>query len=65
MPRPRLADRPIRLEIKIPESLHARIQLALYSPAEQRVPHGAWSALIKTLLTKAFNQRETGNGAQS
>jgi hypothetical protein len=52
MPRGRPAKviRPIEKTINIPEDILARVDLMLYSELEQRVPHGAWSRLITSLL---------------
>ena len=43
-------ERPIKLEISLPESLRGRLDLFLWSPTEGRVPKGAYSALIVQLL---------------
>lgn len=52
MPRPKLIDRPSRLEVTIPESISAKVRIELFSGLEGRVPHGAWSRLITGLLTE-------------
>jgi hypothetical protein len=43
-------ERPIKLEISLPESLRGRLDLLLWSPTEGRIPQGAYSALIVQLL---------------
>lgn len=50
MPRPLKADRPVEKSISIPGSVATRVDLQLYSEFEGRVPHGAWSRLMTTLL---------------
>lgn len=42
MPRPKYADPPRPVHIQIPGSLHARIELRLFSTVEGKVPYGAW-----------------------
>lgn len=37
-------------EISLPPELVARVDLALYSELEDRVPHGAWQKLLCRLL---------------
>lgn len=54
MARPPKADRPVRQEIYLPQSLHDQLTLILWSPAEQRVPHGAWSKFFETLARQAL-----------
>ena len=56
MARPLKTDRPIRQEIYLPESLHAELAIRLYSSAEQRVPHGAWSKFFEALARQALAQ---------
>ena len=56
MARPPKADRPIRQEIFLPESLHSRLTLILWSPVEGRVPHGVWSKFFETLARNALAQ---------
>lgn len=43
-------DRPERKNITIPTSVLAKVELALYSSIEGRVPHGSWSELVTGLL---------------
>lgn len=50
MPRPRNPFPGVQTQVLIPEDVRARLSLALYSPAEQRVPYGAYSKLITQLL---------------
>lgn len=41
MSRPPLILRPVKITTYLPEDLHAKLMLHLYSPSEQRVPKGA------------------------
>lgn len=54
MPRPFKTDRPIKLTISLPESLHTRLSLLLFSTADGRVPLGAWSTFFETLGRQAL-----------
>lgn len=45
-------DRPSRVEIWLPESLHLRLKLELFSELEGKVPHGRMSELGVELFTK-------------
>lgn len=56
MARPRKADRPVRLEISLPESLHSKLSIILFSSAEGRVPQGAWSSFFETLARQALDR---------
>lgn len=55
MPRPRKTDRPVRREIYLPESLDTRVALLLWSPAENRIPHGAYSLFVESLIRRALD----------
>lgn len=50
MGRPAKAIRPIEKKINIPEDLTVQVDLILWSELEQRVPHGAWSRYIISLI---------------
>lgn len=63
MARPPKADRPVRQEIYLPESLHSQLTLVLFSPVEQRVPHGAWSQFFETLARQALAKLTPPEGA--
>lgn len=58
MSRPPKADRPERVDVYLPATLKARLALLLFSPAEQRIPHGAWSQFFETLARKALARVE-------
>jgi hypothetical protein len=58
MPRPKNPFPGIRSQILIPEDVRARLSLALYSPAEQRVPYGAYSSLVTQLLRDWLDARD-------
>lgn len=57
MPRPRKVDRPHRMELQLPESLYAKMNAELYSDLEGRVPHGAYSNLFETLVSRWLVER--------
>lgn len=56
MSRPPKAERPRRVDVYLPESLHTRLALLLFSPAEGRIPHGAWSGFFETLARTALDR---------
>ena len=64
MSRPRKAIRPVRLEISLPEDLHARLAILLTSPTEGRVPQGAWSQFFETLARNALAKMESQNAVR-
>ncbi len=57
MPRVKRVDRPVRLEITLPESVSAAVELELFSDIEGRVPYGARSKLIEQLLRQWLTSR--------
>lgn len=57
MPRVKRVDRPVRLEITLPESVSAAVELELFSDIESRVPYGARSKLIEQLLRQWLTSR--------
>ena len=62
MTRRRLTIRPIRMEVQIPEDLHSEVTLLLWSDLEQRVPFGAYSALVIGLL-REWKDKQNANAA--
>lgn len=54
MPRPRNPIRPRRYDVYVPEPIAARIDMLLYSTAEQRIPKGAISEFFTTLAEQAL-----------
>jgi hypothetical protein len=50
MPRPKNAIPSVEKKISIPSDIVARVDLELWSVVEGKVPHGAWSQLLTTLL---------------
>lgn len=54
MPKPARIDRPVSKTLSLPSSIVNRVDLALYSEVEQRVPHGEWARLVTQLLTQKF-----------
>lgn len=61
MPRPKHTVPRIQINAMVPEDLVARMKLSLYSDVEERVPHGAQSALIVELLRQHFDQLDKSN----
>lgn len=60
MPRPRLTDRPKQFNVQLPESLYAKLRVELYSELEGRVPHGALSELVQSLVRNWLIERGEG-----
>ena len=54
MAKPKNIDRPKEKNLSLPGSLVDRIDLALYSEVEGRVPHGAWAKMLTNTLTNKF-----------
>lgn len=57
MPRPLKTDRPVRLEIQLPQSLYAKLRLELFSEIENRVPVGRTSELYTELTSMWLKSR--------
>ena len=58
MPRPASVNKPIEKKLSLDAELVARVELALFSDLEGRVPYGAWSGLIEQLLREHFSRAE-------
>ncbi len=54
MPRPFSLDRPTRLELKLPTSIRARVDLHLHSDLEGRVPAGAYQSFFIERIKEFF-----------
>lgn len=61
MPRPKKTDPPVRLEIKLPESIYTRLALRLFSSAQGHVPYGAWSQFFTALAEEALKKLEASD----
>jgi hypothetical protein len=61
MGRPADILRPVPLHTSIPEDLHGKLSLYLYSPAEGRVPKGAYAKFIRDRIVEFFNSHEVSN----
>lgn len=57
MPKPANLDRPTHLKFAIPESLRTRLDLRLYSEVEGRVPHGAYSDYLCSLIREDLDKQ--------
>jgi hypothetical protein len=55
MARRPLIIRPVKINLCLPEDLHARLMLHLYSESEQRVPQGAIQRFFVDRLLEFFN----------
>lgn len=54
MSRPPNIIRPSTVNLGIPEDVKARLMLYLYSPAERRVPNGAYSRFMVDRISEFF-----------
>lgn len=52
MAKPKRLDPPVELKISLPESMHTKISLLLYSEEKGRIPHGAFSMFFSMLLSR-------------
>jgi hypothetical protein len=46
----------IRLELKLPENIYARLISELYSPSQGRVPQGAYQKFFLQLLNQHWSK---------
>lgn len=53
--------RTVPLTITLPEDIHGKLSLYLYSESEQRIPKGAYQRLFVQLLNEFFNKPEVLN----
>lgn len=58
MARPASINKPIEKKLSLDAELVAKVELALFSDLEGRVPYGAWSGLIEQLLREYFSRAE-------
>lgn len=59
--RPRNILRPVKVTTYLPEDIHGRLMLHLYSQSEQRVPHGAIARFFLERTVEFFNRKEPSN----
>lgn len=57
MPRIKKIDRPSSLEIQLPSSLRARLDAALFSETEGKIPFGAYSKLAEKLFNEWLERK--------
>lgn len=57
MPRRPAVDRPTQLCLKLPESLRTRLDLALFSALERRVPQGAYQLFFAERIAEWLSWR--------
>lgn len=56
MPRPRKPIRPVGIKVYLPEDLAAELEILLFSPLENRVPHGKKSEWITAAIRAALDR---------
>jgi hypothetical protein len=52
--------RPIKLTTTLPEDIHGRLTLYLYSEAEGRVPKGSYQKFIVERINEFFSKKDAG-----
>lgn len=57
--------RPIKLTLHLPEDLKSRVDLFLWSDVHRRVPYGAYTQLITTLLQEYLEKHERRGTAET
>ena len=57
MPRPLKTDRPVEKSINLPTSLCTQVDLLLWSELEEKVPTGAWSKYVVSLIEQDLESR--------
>jgi len=62
MPRRFDIDRPVSLHLKLPKSLRARLDLALFSPLEGRVRQGRYQEFFTARIQEFFDWRRLDLG---
>lgn len=62
MARPRKLTPTVRFDVRLPQDLAARLQLALYSPITGGMPHGALSEFFAIVLREHFRQVDLAQG---
>lgn len=55
MARPKSTLKRVRVELRLPEALAAKLDLYLYSDIQKRVPYQAREELVSRLLTEFFD----------
>jgi hypothetical protein len=58
VPRPRNIEPCIRLSCWIPETLHARLTLAAYSPLHGKIPPRGLTEIVTAALTQYFERAD-------
>lgn len=60
MAKPPNVIRPRKLTLHLPETEATRLDLYLWSPSQQRVPHGAYQAFFIERIKEFFNRLNEG-----
>lgn len=58
MPRPRAIHPWVKLDLRFPAPLRAKLDIYLFSPVEGRVPLGRYNEFMNELLESFFRERE-------
>ena len=58
MPRQKKIDRPVSLELSLPSSVKTRLEQALFSELEGKIPFGAFSKLGEKLFVEWLDKRD-------
>jgi len=58
MPKPKNLIPSVNLNLKLPEDIHGRVMLHLFSAAEGRVPLGAYRQFYMELVQAFFNNKQ-------
>lgn len=56
MPRPKLINRPRKLTLHLPEDVAAKLDLYLFSAAQDRIPDGAYQKFFTERINEFFGQ---------
>jgi len=57
MVKPLLTDRPIKMTVSIPESVHHKVHLLLLDPVRARTKYGKMSGLVARLLKEWLDEQ--------
>jgi hypothetical protein len=57
MPRPKSVTPAVEKSVSIPLDICAKVDLLLMCPIEQKIPHGAWSRLLQSLLREFLEKQ--------
>lgn len=58
MPRPKAITPSVEKSISLPVDLCAKVDLLLLDPLEAKIPHGAWSRLLQSLIREWLEKHQ-------